>query len=201
MCRPPRPSRNTGAARKKKSFRGHAVPKAKLRKSEPPTPSGNLHLYNIASGETLKINIFTSTGGYDPVALKQVSRMMRCKRTGDMKDMNPKLVKVLSSVYDRFGDRVEIVSGFRNQLNVHSHHFKGNASDIRVRGVSARRLRRFVESLDTGGMGIGIYPRTGFVHVDVRPPPSYRWVDWARSQPNSADKRPPRRSRRRKLQS
>ena len=31
----------------------------------------------------------------------------------------------------------------------------------------------------TNGMGIGIYPRGGFVHIDVRSPPSYRWTDYS----------------------
>ena len=48
---------------------------------------------------------------------------------------------------------------------------------------------------------IGIYPRAGFVHVDVRPPPSYRWTDFARSDPDNPDKRPPKGWKRRKLTS
>jgi len=45
------------------------------------------------------------------------------------------------------------------------------------------------ESLDGGGMGIGIYPRSGFIHVDYRAPgePSYRWTDY--SGPGSSEAR------------
>ena len=50
-------------------------------------------------------------------------------------------------------------------------------------------------------MGIGLYPRAQFVHLDVRPLPSYRWIDNARPNPNSNDKRPPRGWKRKKLQS
>ena len=50
-------------------------------------------------------------------------------------------------------------------------------------------------------MGIGLYPRGQFVHIDVRPLPSYRWIDNARPNPNSPDKRPPRGWKRKKLQS
>ena len=42
-------------------------------------------------------------------------------------------------------------------------------------------------------MGIGIYPRAGFVHVDIRPEPSYRWTDY--SPPGSSDMGHPHKKR------
>ena len=51
-------------------------------------------------------------------------------------------------------------------------------------------------SLDTGGMGLGIYPRAGFVHVDMRPEASYRWVDY--SPPGSGDMGRPKSKRSKK---
>jgi hypothetical protein len=51
--------------------------------------------------------------------------------------------------------------------------------DIRIKGVSINEMYAYAQTLDPGGMGMGIYPNTGFVHVDYRAPgePSYRWVD------------------------
>jgi len=51
--------------------------------------------------------------------------------------------------------------------------------------VSIRDMYEYAETLDMGGMGVGIYPNSGFVHVDYRAPgePSYRWTD--RSGPDS----------------
>ena len=92
---------------------------------------------------------------------------------------------MLSRIYDHFGKRIELVSGFRNQQRTSSFHFHGSASDIRIPGISDNVLHKFVTSLDTGGMGIGIYPRAGFIHVDIRPEPSYRWTDY--SPPGSND--------------
>ena len=57
----------------------------------------------------------------------------------------------------------------------------------------ARVLRNFVKGLDTGGMGIGIYPHAGFIHVDVRPEPSFRWVDY--SPPGSSEMGQPKTKR------
>ena len=56
-------------------------------------------------------------------------------------------------------------------------------------------------SVTTGGLGIGIYPKGQFVHIDVRPLPSYRWVDFSPPNPNASEKRPPRDWKRKKLQS
>jgi uncharacterized protein YcbK (DUF882 family) len=106
--------------------------------------------------------------------------------------MEPRLLSILSHVFDHFGERrIEIVSGFRNQRKTTSYHYKGSASDIRVEGVASKDLKAFVETLDAGGMGIGIYPVTGFVHIDVRPPPSYRWIDYSPSNPDAGEKKPP----------
>ena len=53
--------------------------------------------------------------------------------------------------------------------------------DIRIPGVSIHDMYNFAETLDAGGMGIGIYPTSGFIHVDFRAPgePSYRWTDYS----------------------
>jgi uncharacterized protein YcbK (DUF882 family) len=196
-ARSSRSSRSSAARRSRNRARakvaGHVVPESKLRTEPLGPPSGNVHLYSLASHESLKVNIYNADGSYNVQALKEVSHMLRCKRTDAEKDIEPRLVAILSHVYDHFdGKRIEVVSGFRNQRRQSSYHYQGSASDIRIPGVKYTKVRAFVESLDAGGLGIGQYPRSGFVHVDVRPPPSYRWTDWSRSEPNAPDKRPPR---------
>ncbi len=190
-------SRGRRSSRGVSKVAGRVVPDSRLRATPPPAPSGKVRLYSIAAREDVEVNIYNEDGSYNVEALSQVSHILRCKRTDSEKDIEPRLVTVLSHVYDQFGKRLEIVSGFRNQRRTSSHHFTGTAADIRVPGVKATKLRAFVESLDAGGMGVGLYPRSGFVHVDMRPPPSYRWIDWSRSNPNSPDKRPPRGVKRR----
>ena len=96
---------------------------------------------------------------------------------------------------------LEIVSGFRNQRKESSNHFKGRATDIRIAGVSPKKIQAFAQTLDRGGMGIGIYPRSQFVHIDVRSPPSYRWIDYSPPNSNASEKRPPRGWKRKKLES
>jgi uncharacterized protein YcbK (DUF882 family) len=148
---------------------------------------------SLASNEALKINIYNEDGSYNVEALKEVSQILRCKRTETVKDVEPRLATILSHVYDQYGGRrIEVVSGFRNQRRESSYHYQASAIDIRIPGVKPTKLRSFIETLDEGGMGIGLYPRVRFVHIDVRPPPSYRWIDYSSSDPNAPDKRPPR---------
>jgi uncharacterized protein YcbK (DUF882 family) len=171
---------------------GHAVGEAVLRGTPPPRPSGNLDLFHVFRGESLKINIFNADGSYDIDALRAVSHLLRCVKTESEKDVDPRLLVILSHVYDHFGERIEVTSGYRNQRKTTSFHFRGSATDILIPSVPLGRLRAFVESLDAGGMGIGLYPRAGFVHVDVRPGVSARWIDNNPVDHDAPERRPPR---------
>ena len=181
---------------------GWVVPDSELRTSPLPRPSGNILVYSINYKEELQTNIYNPDGSYSVEAAKQIAYVFRCRRTGEQHDIDPRLLTILSHVYDRFGGRpLELLSGYRFQRKTTSNHFHGTAADIRVAGVRPRDLRAFVSSLDAGGMGVGLYPRVGFVHVDVRPAPSFRWIDNSSSNPDAWDKQPPRGWRRKKLES
>jgi uncharacterized protein YcbK (DUF882 family) len=156
-----------------------------LRLDSPPKPSGHLELYAVNFREELAVDLYNDDGSFSDDALDQLNHLFRCKRTDTEKAIDPHLFEILSRVYDHFGKRIELVSGFRNQQRTSSFHFHASASDIRIPGVPDTELHKYVASLDTGGMGLGIYPRAGFVHVDVRPEPSYRWVDY--SPPGTQD--------------
>ena len=55
----------------------------------------------------------------------------------------------------------------RTGVAEHSQHMLAKAIDIRVPGVSTARLRNAALSLGEGG--VGYYPTSRFVHVDVGP--------------------------------
>ena len=172
---------------------GYAVFDERLRRRLPPPPSGNIHIHNVFRREELKVNIYNRDGSYNEAALKALSHLLRCKRTDTEVAIEPRLFTILSHVFDHFGERrIEVTSGYRNQRKTTSNHYRGSATDIMVMGVRPRTLRTFVESLDSGGMGVGIYPSSGFVHVDVRPPPSYRWIDYSPVDRNDPNRRPNR---------
>jgi uncharacterized protein YcbK (DUF882 family) len=187
----------------KGKFSGRVVPETLLRDEPLARPSGNLDIVSLANpSDHAKVNIYNKDGSYNLDAMDEINQVLRCRRTDELKPMDPQLLTYLSHIYDHFGGKpLEVVSGFRNQRKQTSNHFKGTATDIRISGVKIKQVKAFVETLDRGGMGIGIYPRTGFVHVDVRSPPSYRWTDYSGAGSNSAEKRPPRGWKRKKLQS
>jgi uncharacterized protein YcbK (DUF882 family) len=194
-------SKRRGPARRAKKVKGFAVREADLRQTPLPMPSGHIELQTLFSHEDIAVDIFNDDGSYDSDALEELNHALRCKRTDAEKPIDPRLYVLLSHVYDHFQKPLQVVSGYRNQRRETSFHFKGSASDIRIQGVNPKKIRDFAATLDTGGMGIGWYPRAQFVHIDVRPLPSYRWIDGARPNPNSPDKRPPKGWKRKKLQS
>lgn len=171
-----------GAKGKKKRarvpvFSGRLAASSELREEALSTPSGHLELTAVNFHEKIVVDIYNEDGSYNEEALDELNHLFRCRRTGTERAIDPRLFVVLSHVYDHYQKPLELVSGFRNQQRVTSFHFHGSASDIRIPGVSDKELHKFVGSLDIGGMGLGIYPKAGFIHVDIRPEPSYRWVD------------------------
>jgi uncharacterized protein YcbK (DUF882 family) len=74
-------------------------------------------------------------------------------------------------------ERVQVISGYRSPATnaalharsegvaSHSLHMLGQATDVRIAGVDLSRLRDAALSLQSGG--VGFYPQSQFVHVDV----------------------------------
>ena len=198
----PRQGNSMVSVKKRGRFTGRVVPEGQLRKEPLTMPSGNLELRMLGLEEGVKVNIYNEDGSYNIESLRALDHVLRCRRTDDEKPIEPRLFTILSHVYDHFGGKpLDVVSGYRNQRKKTSNHYKGTATDIRIEGVTPKKIEAFAESIDTGGMGIGIYPRGLFVHLDVRPLPSYRWVDFSPPNPNASEKRPPRDWKRKKLQS
>lgn len=165
-----------------KEFQGHGVARASLRTEPLPTPSGNIWVRAENLGEEARVNIYKADGTFDEAALARLDEVFRCKRTGEVRAVDPRLYEQLSRIQDHFeGRQIELVSGFRFAERSSSRHYHASAMDIRIKGVSIRDMYAMAEGLDGGGMGIGIYPHSGFIHVDYRAPgePSYRWTDYS----------------------
>jgi len=92
--------------------------------------------------------------------------------------MNERLLMLMAQVSDHFGGRpLRVVSGFRTTSWVEeSKHPLGRACDFVVLGVPNKVLRDYLRSLDS--VGVGYYPNSTFVHMDVREKTTY-WVDYA----------------------
>jgi len=172
-----------------KEFDGHNAPKDSLRTEPLERPSGEIWVVSNNLQEEVKVNIYAADGSIDEAALAQLDEVFRCKRSHEVRAVDPRLYEQMSRIYDHFGKRrIELVSGFRFKERESSRHWHASAMDIRIEDVTIRELYEYAESLDLGGMGIGIYPNSEFVHVDFRAPgePSYRWTD--RSYPEGGSK-------------
>jgi uncharacterized protein YcbK (DUF882 family) len=163
-----------------------------LRRLQPPTlrpqaPAMTLddvrsaYIHNLHTGETLNA-VYWENGKYVPDALAQAMRVMRDWRDGHEHVMDPRLFDLLHAVRTRLevNRPFQLISGYRSpatnaalhaesgEVAAHSQHLIGKASDIRVEGVPLASLHRAALSLRAGG--VGFYPQSDFVHVDVGPP-------------------------------
>ncbi len=109
--------------------------------------------------------------------------------TGSAPPVPERLIQLLSHVSDTFGGRpVRLVSGYRTSSYVKdSRHRHSAAVDFSIPGVPNSAIRDYL--LQLGNVGVGYYPNSSFVHLDVRGHSSY-WVDYA--GPGEAPRRSPR---------
>lgn len=142
-----------------------------------------LHLHHLHTGETLDI-VYRVGDTYLPDSIAKLNYFLRDHRTNAVSHYDPKEFDVLHDVMaklGRSGSEIDIVCGFRTPFSnnflrtrsastgvaQHSQHMLAKAIDIRVPGVSTRVLRDIALSLKAGG--VGYYPVSQFVHVDVGP--------------------------------
>jgi uncharacterized protein YcbK (DUF882 family) len=108
-------------------------------------------------------------------------RVLSSWRTGKRERIHGRLIRMLVKVSDHFGGRpIRVVSGFRpftsTQYTPHSRHNLGRAVDFSVSGVPNEAVRDFCRTLYN--VGVGYYPNSSFVHLDVRDMRTY-WIDYS----------------------
>ncbi len=137
-------------------------------------------LHNLHTGETLDA-VYFENGRYVPDALAEAMRVLRDWRNGEEHVMDPRLFDVLHALHGKLGASTpfQIISGYRSPetnamlherspgVAAKSQHMLGKASDIRLEGVELAHLHKAALSLGAGG--VGLYPVSNFVHVDVGP--------------------------------
>jgi uncharacterized protein YcbK (DUF882 family)/LysM repeat protein len=121
-------------------------------------------------------------GHLTPAALAGLSKMLRFGPTGEKTAIDPRLVALVAAVSDHFGGRpIHVVSGYRPytpaQYTPHSNHNLGRAMDFSVEGIPNTVVRDFCRTFRNAG--VGYYPNSTFVHLDVRAGKAY-WVDYSR---------------------
>lgn len=137
-----------------------------------------LRFYHTHTGEALN-RVFWADGAYVPDALADINRLLRDHRTNEVLPIDPQLLSLLERITSLTGknDTVHVISGYRSPLtnrtladrsddvSRRSLHMDGKAIDIRVPGRDLQTLRNAALSLRGGG--VGFYPQSRFVHVDI----------------------------------
>ncbi|APS00604.1 hypothetical protein BCY86_07910 [Pajaroellobacter abortibovis] len=134
----------------------------------------------VATGEEMRIKLVGNGGKIKPDVLKAFGHLMR-SFPNRVHAIHPRLISLLTRISDRFhGHRIEIISGFRpfspTQYTPHSKHNAGHAIDFRVAGIPNEILRDYCKSFHN--VGVGYYPNSVFVHLDVRPTSAF-WIDYS----------------------
>ena len=154
--------------------RTHAIPEHQV----PPERLGRFTLESVNNGESMEVTLDLSTGEPDEASYLALRHLMRCLHSGAETPIDPRLISLLHAIAQRTGQKILLVSGYR--LRMYStvsftYHARGMAADIRIPGMTALMVRDLAVSM--GVKGVGYYPNSLFVHVDVRDQKSY-WTDY-----------------------
>ena len=146
---------------------------------------GRFTVESVNTGEVVEVQINLATGEVEPDGYTRLRHMMRCQRTGAETPIDPRLIDLLYKIAQRTRQKIMLVSGFRApmfSLATLSYHTRGMAADIRIPGMTPLMARDLAESM--GVHGLGYYPVSGFIHVDVRDDKS-RWTDFGSKSEDS----------------
>lgn len=136
---------------------------------------------NLHTNEKLKCR-YWSNGSYDPVALEDIAFVLRDHRADEVKAIDRELLDLLTLVRRKLdtSGSYHVISGYRSpqtnaKLNARSSgvakkslHMQGKAIDVRLPPVALAELRQVALDLKAGG--VGYYPKSDFVHLDVGRP-------------------------------
>jgi uncharacterized protein YcbK (DUF882 family) len=136
-------------------------------------------MFHTHTGERINV-VYRQGGAYIPDAIARLNEFLRDHRTGDVHSYDPRLFDLLSTLEQELGKpaaEIDVICGYRTPWSngflrehsagvaLHSLHMEAEAIDIRIPGVSTWVLRNAALALRLGG--VGYYPLSDFVHVDV----------------------------------
>lgn len=151
----------------------------RARREDP--PSNPITFLRVSTDEERTVRFFDGRGRPRASARDEFDYLMRSVGSGSRRRIHVDLLRMLQEVADHWpGKRILIYSGYRpyrrNQYTPRSKHNVGRAIDFRVEGVGNAELRDFCRKFPRAG--VGYYPNSSFVHLDVRDERGY-WVDYS----------------------
>ena len=152
---------------------------------DPVPEDGQKYEIKLAHGHTGEVIdvVYRIGDTYIPEALDQLDEFLRDTHNEEVNQFDPRTFDVLHTMLAKLGKSdgvIDVLSGYRSQETndelrasgttnaaEHSQHIVAKAVDLRVDGVPAPVVRDVALSLNAGG--VGYYPVSQFVHVDVGP--------------------------------
>ncbi len=137
-----------------------------------------LSFYHTHTQKSLDV-VYYQNGEYVDSALIEINRFLADFRTGDIAEMDPKLLDILYDLRNELDSDAtyEVISAYRSEKTNEmlrsksggvarkSQHLLGNAIDVRLRGVPVEDLRDTALRMKRGG--VGFYKKSDFVHIDT----------------------------------
>lgn len=137
-------------------------------------------LHNINTNERFD-GVYWADGAYKADALKKLDVLLRDHRAKQVCRYDPRLFDLLARVHGTVDSDApfEVICGFRSRrtnamarrrsrgVAKESYHTRGMAIDIRLPDAQLRGIAESAKAMQGGG--VGFYPRSGFVHLDVGP--------------------------------
>lgn len=137
-----------------------------------------LAFHNLHTGESLDL-VYWAEGRYLPDATQRIEYLLRDFRNNKVHAIDPRLLDLLTSLRSRLDTQAPflVISGYRSpETNAMLHrksegvatnslHLQGQAIDIRVPDRPLASVHNVALAMQAGG--VGYYPHSDFVHVDV----------------------------------
>jgi uncharacterized protein YcbK (DUF882 family) len=139
-----------------------------------------LAFFNLHTHEKIDVEYFAD-GNYISDGVRELDHFMRDVRDGRKFRMDRDLYDLLFDLHStmRINKPFHLISGYRSPdtnawlrsigrgVAKRSLHMRGLACDVRIPGRSTRQVWRAARGMKRGG--VGLYTRSGFVHVDTGP--------------------------------
>ena len=134
-----------------------------------------LVLMALNTQERVELSAEKDSGAFSAHELDRAAHLLREPSSGNEHPIEPRVLDAVYRIQVHFdAQEIRIISGYRTPHGGASNHGKGRAIDVVVPGATDDDVAKFAREM--GFMGVGIYPQSGFVHVDVRER-SYFWID------------------------
>jgi uncharacterized protein YcbK (DUF882 family) len=138
-----------------------------------------LALVALNTQERVELTALTANGGFATRDLDRAAHLLREPSSGNEHPIEPRVLDAIYRIQTHFSaQEIRVISGYRTPAAIASsrgsQHGRGRAIDVIVPGTTDDDVAKYAREM--GYMGVGIYPTSGFVHVDVRDR-SYFWVD------------------------